>query len=78
VQNQSLLKSIDTLLVSQGFFVLNDVQIAVLEGTLAGDSYPILADRSTPVQNLQNCGNTRNIRKHDQLPVDAEQPEYTL
>jgi WD40 repeat protein len=27
--------------------MLSDVQIAVLEGTLAGDSYPTLADRST-------------------------------
>jgi WD40 repeat protein len=47
LQNQSLLKIIDTLLVSHGLPVLNDVQMTVLESTLAEDSYPILADRST-------------------------------
>jgi WD40 repeat protein len=47
LQNQSLLKSIDTLLVNNGLAGLNDVQIAVLESTLAGKSYPEIADRST-------------------------------
>ncbi len=47
MQNQSLLKSIDTLLVSHGLFGLNDVQMTVLESTLAGESYPEIADRST-------------------------------
>jgi NB-ARC domain len=47
LQNQSLLKSVDTLLVTNGFAGLNDVQIAVLAGTLAGESYPTLADQST-------------------------------
>jgi WD40 repeat protein len=47
LQNQSLLKSIDILFVSCDLPVLNDVQITVLEGTLAGESYPTLADRST-------------------------------
>jgi WD40 repeat protein len=47
LQNQSLLKTINTLLVTHGLVGLNDVQIAVLEGTLAGKSYPEIADRST-------------------------------
>jgi hypothetical protein len=57
VQNQSLLKSIDTLLVSHGLPVLNDVQMAVLAGTLTGESYPTLADRSTyTVEYLREVG----------------------
>jgi WD40 repeat protein len=57
VQSQSLSKSIDTLLLSHGLARLNDVQIAVLEGTLAGDSYPTLADRSTyTVEYLREIG----------------------
>jgi WD40 repeat protein len=57
LQNQSLLKSIDTLLVTNGIAGLNDVQIAVLEGTLVGDSYPTLADRSTyTVEYLREVG----------------------
>ncbi len=47
MRNQSLVTSIDTLLLSHSLPVLNDVQIVVLEGTLAGESYPTLADRST-------------------------------
>jgi WD40 repeat protein len=57
LQNQSLLKNIDTLLVTNGIAGLNDVQIAVLAGTLAGDSYPTLADRSTyTVEYLREVG----------------------
>jgi WD40 repeat protein len=57
VQSQSLSKSIDTLLLSHGLARLTDVQIAVLEGTLAGESYPILADRSTyTVEYLREVG----------------------
>jgi hypothetical protein len=47
LQNQSLSKSIDTLLLSDGLAVLNDVQMTVFESTLAGESYPEIADRST-------------------------------
>ena len=57
MQSQSLSKSIDTLLSSHGLARLNDVQIAVLEGTLGGDSYPTLADRSTyTVEYLREVG----------------------
>ena len=57
MQSQSLSKSIDTLLLSHGLARLNDIQIAVLEGTLAGDSYPTLADRSTyTVEYLREVG----------------------
>jgi hypothetical protein len=57
LQNQSLLKNIDTLLVNNGIAGLNDVQIAILAGTLAGDSYPTLADRSTyTVEYLREVG----------------------
>jgi hypothetical protein len=57
VQNQSLLKSIDTLLLSLSLPILNDVQVVVLAGTLAGESYPTLADRSTyTVEYLREVG----------------------
>ncbi len=57
MQSQSLSKSIDTLLLSHGLARLNDVQIAVLEGTLEGESYPTLADRSTyTVEYLREVG----------------------
>ena len=57
MQNQSLLKSIDTLLLSHSLPVLNDVQLVVLAGTLAGESYPTLADRSTyTVEYLREVG----------------------
>jgi NB-ARC domain len=57
VQNQSLLKTIDTLLLSLSLPILNDVQVVVLAGTLAGESYPILADRSTyTVEYLREVG----------------------
>jgi WD40 repeat protein len=57
VQSQSLLKSVDTLLLSHGLVKLNDVQISVLESTLAGESYPTLADRSTyTVEYLREVG----------------------
>jgi WD40 repeat protein len=47
LQHQSLLKSIDTLLVTHGLVGLNDVQVNVLASTLAGKSYPEIACRST-------------------------------
>jgi WD40 repeat protein len=57
VQNQSLLKTIDTLLLSLSLPILNDVQVVVLAGTLAGESYPTLADRSTyTVEYLREVG----------------------
>ena len=57
MQNQPLLKSIDTLLLSHSLPVLNDVQLVVLAGTLAGESYPTLADRSTyTVEYLREVG----------------------
>ncbi len=57
MQNQSLLKSIDTLLVSHGLAGLNDVQMVVLASTLAGESYPAIADRSTyTVEYLREVG----------------------
>jgi WD40 repeat protein len=57
LQNQSLLKNIDTLLVTNGLVSLNDVQIAILECTLAGESYPNLANRSTyTVEYLREVG----------------------
>ncbi len=57
MQSQSLLQTIDTLLLSHGLTKLSDVQIAVLEGTLAGESYPTLADRSTyTVEYLREVG----------------------
>jgi hypothetical protein len=57
VQTQSLLKSIDTLLVSYSLARMNDVQMTVLESVLAGASYPEIADRSTyTVQHIREVG----------------------
>ncbi len=43
--------------MTRGLDRLNDVQIAVLSGTLAGESYPMLADRSTyTVEYLREVG----------------------
>jgi hypothetical protein len=57
VQNQPLLKSIDTLLVSHSLAGLNDVQMTVLASTLGGESYPAIADRSTyTVEYLREVG----------------------
>ena len=57
MQIQSLLKSIDTLLVSHSLSGLNDVQMTVLASALAGESYPEIADRSTyTVEYLREVG----------------------
>ncbi len=47
MQHQSLLKTINILLTRNGLVELNDLQGYVLESTLAGKSYPEIADRST-------------------------------
>ncbi len=57
MQIQSLLKSIDTLLVSHSLSGLNDVQMTVLASTLGGESYQEIADRSTyTVEYLREVG----------------------
>jgi WD40 repeat protein len=57
VPGQSLLKNVDNLLISQGQAGLTDVQLTVLENTLAGKSYPQMASQSTyTIEYLREVG----------------------
>jgi hypothetical protein len=53
------LKNIEKLLIHRGFDGLNDVQTAILVGTLAGESYGNIADRTTyTVEYLREIGSS--------------------
>jgi WD40 repeat protein len=53
------LKNIEKLLIHRGFDGLNDVQTAILVGTLAGESYGNIADRTTyAVEYLREIGSS--------------------